>query len=165
MTRQVSGMRGNMKKHIIVQIVLSAASFLLMLQPGWANNSNLGANYWQCTTADAESKTWIINGNYQVTAINESFAACKKESAHPESCKTSKNSCEHFVNGQSTSPMWHCVALDRASNIWPSNIYAVRDDAALAGLAYCKDNSDIPASCYMNMITCRNINAQNAMGE
>ncbi|OGV39212.1 MAG: hypothetical protein A3F46_08585 [Legionellales bacterium RIFCSPHIGHO2_12_FULL_42_9] len=154
-----------MKKHIIVHVVL-ATSFLLLSQLIWAEKPSVATNFWQCTTTDAESKVWTIDGNYQLTAINESFAACKKQSAYPKSCKTSKKNCEHFVNGQSTRPMWRCVALDRAASIWPSNVYAVRDDAALAGLAYCKDNSDIPASCYMNMITCRNLNAQNdAMGE
>lgn len=150
-----------MKKYNVVHIVLST-SFLLLCQPVWAAEAK-SSNYWQCTTTDAESKTWTIDGNYQLTAINHSFAACKKESAYPKSCKTSNASCEHFVNGQSMKPMWRCVALDRAASIWPSNTYVMRDDAALAGLAYCKDNSSVPASCYMNMITCRNLNAQNAM--
>lgn len=148
-----------MKKHVILQFVLST-SFLLLCQPILANTSNVSVNYWQCTTMDAESKTWLAEGHYQLTAINHAFAKCKKESAYPTTCKTSKNNCEHFINGQSTKPMWRCVALDSAANIWPSNLYTVRDDAALAGLAYCKDNSNIPASCYMNMITCRNLNAK-----
>lgn len=153
-----------MKKYTISHVVISI-SFLLLCQPIWADTARSSANYWECTTEDSTNKAWIIDGNYQLTAINGSFAACKKESAYPKSCKTSKKSCDHFVNGQSTRPLWRCVALDRAANIWPSNTYTVRDDAALAGLAYCKNNSSIPLSCYMNMITCRNLNAQNAMGE
>ena len=149
-----------MKKTTILGMLFST-SFLLISQPNWSNS----ANYWQCTTADAENKTWTIQGDYQLTATNESFASCKKESALPKTCKTSRNDCDHFVNGRTTRPMWRCVALDRAAGIWPSNTYPVRDDAALAAQAYCKSKSDIPGTCYTNMITCRNINAQHAMSE
>lgn len=152
-----------MKKYKLMHVVLSTC-FLFMCQSLWAFETN-SLNYWKCTTTDAENKTWTIDGNYQLNAINYSFAACKKESAYPKSCKTSKTSCEHFVNGQTTQPMWRCVALDRAAGIWPSNTYMMRDDAALAAQAYCKDNSSVPASCYINMITCRNLNVQHAMSE
>ena len=137
--------------------------FLFSFQFAWAEEGRSSENYWQCTTTDGEEKAWVAQGAYELSAINQAFAACKKASALPRTCKSSKHTCEFFVNWQTTKPMWRCVALDRMANQWPSNIYFVRDDAALAAKAFCKDRSPIPASCYINLLTCQNINAENAL--
>ncbi len=58
----------------------------------------------------------------------------------------------------STTPMWICTALDFTAEPWQSNLYPHRDDAALAAKDYCKQNSNVPDTCYINMVTCRNLN-------
>lgn len=113
---------------------------------------------WQCTTYDDTGKPWVIRSEYSRMAMNKAFDACKKESTIPASCKTSAQDCEVFVNGLSTRPMWRCTALDRSGAPWISNAYQNRDDAALAARAYCKEQSSIPETCYMNTITCQNRN-------
>lgn len=52
--------------------------------------------------------------------------------------------------------MWRCTAIDITAQPWESNFYSNRDDAALAAQAYCKENSTLPATCYINMVTCAN---------
>lgn len=118
----------------------------------------INGGYWQCTTKDRTSKQWTITNAYQKIALNLSYEACKKESHSPESCTTSLNDCEGFQLGMSTSPYWRCTALDRTAGVWQSNYYRVREDAALAAEAYCKNNSTVPDTCYINMVTCKNIN-------
>lgn len=121
--------------------------------PSMENNS-----YWVCTTKDKTDKQWSIQNYYQKVALNMAFAACKKESQSPASCKSSVADCEGFVQGVSTRPMWQCTALDRTAADWRSNFYSQPEDAALAAKAYCKENSTIPDTCYINMVTCRNLN-------
>jgi hypothetical protein len=115
-------------------------------------------DYWLCVTQDKTTKEWGAKSPYQKVAINVSFDACKKESTIPATCKSSKTSCERFVQGMSTSPRWSCTALDLTAVAWPSNFYLQRIDAALAAKDFCKDNSTVPDSCYINLVTCRNIN-------
>jgi hypothetical protein len=116
------------------------------------------SNYWQCSTEDKANSQWTAQNSYRKIAINKAFEACKKESQLPATCKTSHTSCEHYVDGINTSPQWQCTALDYNAEPWKSNLYQQRDSAALAALAYCKSNSSIPATCYMNMVTCRDKN-------
>lgn len=115
-------------------------------------------NYWKCVTHDKANKQWTARSPYRKVAINVAFSACKKESVVPATCKTSASSCEGFVDGISTRPMWHCTAIDMAAQPWESNYYSNRDDAALAAQAFCKENSTLPATCYINMVTCMNMN-------
>lgn len=118
-----------------------------------------GSDYWQCTSSDGEDKQWVVNSSYERQAINKAFDACKKESRLPESCKTAHAACEAFVNGLSTRPLWQCTALDRFAKPWISNHYRHRDDAAIAAKAYCEEKSRAPDSCYINLLTCRNLRA------
>lgn len=117
-------------------------------------------NFWRCTAFDAENKEWTINSNYQLTSVNRAFEACKKQSNLPKSCKAAKETCEVFINGVSTRPMWRCTALDREAAVWLSNVYSQRDDAALAAKAYCQEGSAVPETCYINTVTCRNLNSR-----
>lgn len=116
-------------------------------------------SYWQCITEDKTNKQWTARNAYQKMALNIAYEACKKESPYPLSCKTSQASCDPIVRGRSIKPMWLCTALDSSALPWSSNLYTQRDDAALAAKAYCRENSNIPETCYVNMITCRNVNA------
>ena len=119
---------------------------------------NENSSYWQCITQDKTNKQWTARNGYQKVALNIAFAMCKKESEFPASCKASKSNCEGFYMGMSTKPLWRCTAVDHTAAPWNSNFYSQRDDAALAAEAYCKENSSVPDTCYINMVTCRNFN-------
>ncbi len=131
--------------------------FLLLPATGFTA-ANEEDTYWQCSTHDKVSKEWVARNTYQKVAINIAFEACKKESEFPGSCKASKSDCEGFYMGMSTKPLWRCTALDQTAVPWNSNYYTQRDDAALAAKAYCRENSTVPDTCYINMVTCRNFN-------
>jgi hypothetical protein len=116
------------------------------------------SNYWQCSAVDRYQQEWTIESSYERVAINKALQTCKAQSQVPESCQVAKEYCEAFVHGVSAKPMWKCTALDDRAKPWVSNIYSNQDDAAIAALAYCKEKSASPMSCYINMVTCRNIN-------
>ena len=122
-------------------------------------------NYWQCNASDREKKQWIGRGAYSRVASSKAFEACKKESHAPTSCISSEGVCEYYVHGVSTSvygmnehAQWQCVALDQMAKSWESNINSNRDDAALEAKAFCHEHSSVPDSCYINLLTCKNIN-------
>lgn len=117
-----------------------------------------GQDYWVCKTHDETNREWIVKNNYQKIALNLSFNECKKQSKNPMSCKTSINDCEGFHLGLSTKPFWRCTALDVTATAWRSNYYSNREDAALAAQAYCKSMSTMPGTCYINLVTCINLN-------
>lgn len=119
---------------------------------------NLEGNYWQCSTGDITHTKWDAQSAYQKMALNLSYAACKKGSKAPATCKVSKASCIKFVNGVNVMPMWRCTAFDREALRWRSNLYPNREDAALAALAYCKHKSPVPYTCSINVVTCINKN-------
>lgn len=129
--------------------------FMIMVIPtiGYTDGS-----YWTCTTRDSEKLEWTAKNAYQKVAINLAFSACKKQSKNPMTCKASIHDCEGFIQGVSTKPFWRCTALDEAGMPWKSIYYVQRDDAALAAKAYCKDNSAVPDTCYINLVTCKNYN-------
>lgn len=142
--------------HPFIHIAVFA---LLLVRPAFAVVVLHGENdYWRCVVSDAEQKHWAAQSAYRRTAINKAYDACKKMSDKPSSCKAAVENCEAFINGLTTRPMWQCMALDFYANPFTSNIYKRKYDAALAAQAYCKDNSDYPDSCYINLITCENLN-------
>jgi hypothetical protein len=140
---------------ILLSVMVSGTAFSAPLT---GNNS-----YWQCTTEDKTNKQWTAKSGYQKMALNLSYDACKKQSQYPDSCKASNNNCEGFYLGMSTKPLWRCTALDRTAIPWQSNFYSQRDDAALAAQAFCKNKSTVPETCYVNMVTCRNLNEGNSL--
>lgn len=140
-----------MIKHLSLFLVLGCIPLL----------SHAQADEWQCSAQDSSDKEWIRKSPYERMAINLAFEACKKESAYPSTCHSAKNGCEAFIGGQSTRPLWRCTALDQLGKAWESNLYRQRDDAALAAKAYCLDNSGSPDTCYINLMTCRNLNELN----
>ena len=129
-----------------------SVSFFLITNNGWAEGN------WQCTARDSTDKEWKASSDYERVAINHAFETCKRESSLPSSCKTSKQDCETFINGVSTRPLWRCIALDQMGKPWQSNLYPHRDDAAIAAKAYCQDQSGFPDTCYINLMTCKNLN-------
>jgi len=136
-------------------------SFILILfaPPLFAAKVLEGVNdYWKCVVYDSKQTQWAATSTYRLSAINKAYEACKKQSAVPSSCKAAKENCEAYINGMTTRPMWQCMALDFEANPFFSNIYRKKYDAALAARAYCKENSELPDSCYINLITCENLN-------
>jgi len=134
--------------------------FLILLFLSYQLYAENITDAWHCTAEDEAHKQWTSSSNYERAAVNKAFEQCKKESQFPESCKTSHNDCDYVVNGYSTKPMWQCKAMDQMAKIWPSNFYAQRDDAAIAAKAYCQQRSSFPDTCYINLITCKNVNEQ-----
>lgn len=130
--------------------------FLMSLSTAYANSPN---DFWRCLAKDNEMHQWQFESAYQREAINRAFDACKKQSSTPKTCHTAREMCEYFSNGQSTRPLWRCLALDQMAKSWSSNLYPNRDDAAIAAKAYCKDKSAMPDSCYVNLLTCKNVNS------
>lgn len=116
---------------------------------------------WECVVRDATNKEWVGKSNYQRSAMNHAMESCKKESSLPSTCKTPDDYCNSLTNGLSTRPMWRCFAFDRKAKSWGSTIYHHRDDAALAAKAYCQSHSTCPETCYINLLTCKNINPIN----
>ncbi|MFI4919013.1 MAG: hypothetical protein ACHP65_05605 [Legionellales bacterium] len=116
------------------------------------------SNFWQCVTLDADNKAWSAKKEYQKSALNIAFAACKKESRVPSTCKTSQSNCEAFNKGRSTSAMWQCTALDQNAMTWQSNYYSLRDNAALGAKAFCNEKSTVPDTCSINLLACVNAN-------
>lgn len=127
--------------------------FLIFIRPCWADDS-----YWQCAAQDNQHKQWVVKSPYERVATTRAFEACKKQSVSPLSCKISQERCDYYSNGLSTRPMWRFLALDQMSKLWYSNIRAHRDDAALEAKAFCQKHSAMPESCYINLMTCKNLN-------
>lgn len=113
---------------------------------------------WQCIARDTNQKQWIIKSNYQRNAINLALEACKKESTLPTTCQALDDDCDSLINGFSTKPLWRCIALDQTATPWIGKLSSNRDNAALSAKASCKNQSTLPESCYINMLTCKNLN-------
>jgi hypothetical protein len=114
--------------------------------------------FWECIAHDKANKPWVGKNAYQKMAINLSFAACKKGSQYPETCRITVNNCTGYHLGLSSKPFWHCAAFDQSGAQWMGNYYTTKDDAAMAAKEYCQSKSSTPGSCYVNMIACTNIN-------
>ncbi len=126
---------------------------ILFINSAWADDS-----YWQCSAHDIQGKQWMVNHLYEQVATNRAFEACKKESEAPVSCKALKDNCDYFSNGLSTRPLWRCTALDLMSKIWRNNPRPNRDEAAIEAHDICKRYSAMPETCYINLMTCKNLN-------
>ncbi len=115
-------------------------------------------SYWQCLSHDSMNMHWTVTSTYQKAALNLSYDQCKKASTNPKSCSMTVNECRYFRDGRDTTPMWQCTSIDRQAEAWKSTAYPSRDDAALGAQDYCKANSAVPETCFINTITCVNIN-------
>ena len=128
-------------------------SILLIINPVWAEDS-----YWQCSAADSKGMQWVVNHIYEQVASNKAIEACKKQSPAPASCNSLKDNCDYFSNGLSTRPLWRCTALDLMSKTWRNNPRPNRDEAAIEAKENCERHSSMPDTCYINLLTCKNIN-------
>lgn len=112
--------------------------------------------YWQCSASDAQNKVWSAEGNYRKSARNNAFAACKKESTMPLSCKPSSSNCLPPQETLSKN-MWRCNALDMQATVWRGNYSGGRDGAALGAKSLCKRSSMLPDTCYINWFSCTHL--------
>lgn len=139
-----------MNKSLIVFLLLC------IVQTSWAEDS-----YWQCAAQDDQQKQWIIKSPYERVATTKAYEACKKQSVVPVTCKIPKENCDYFTNGLNTRPMWRCLALDQMSKPWWSEVHSNRDEAAIESKMFCQQHSSMPESCYINLMTCKNLNESN----
>ena len=114
---------------------------------------------WVCTATDKFKLAWQASGPYEMTVVTAAIAACKKNSRMPQSCQSKAWTCETYINGMPTKPLWECSALDALAHVWKNEPSLVRDDAALAAKERCLHNSPKPESCYINMVSCINLRA------
>lgn len=129
---------------------------LIISQVHAANN-----NYWQCIAADANYNRWAANHDFHRAAATLALEACKKQSPLPKSCNMQEKNCDHIVNGRSSLPMWRCTAFDQMAKAWISKqTFRERDDAAIASKNLCQNHSGMPESCYVNLLTCKNLNSR-----
>lgn len=117
------------------------------------------ADYWQCSARDSTDKQWTVKSIYSVSANHKALEACKKESAYPKSCIVIESKdCEGFYNGHSLRPSWQCTAIDQMGKAWSNTPAENQDDAAISALSLCKAQSKVPDSCYINSLSCTNVN-------
>lgn len=131
---------------------------LIILMCGLSGITQAYAMTWQCIATDSRANEWKGEGSYQKNAINNARDLCKQESKEPNSCKTSIENCDSFLDSISTSPLWRCTALDQMAMVWKSEIYRKADDAALAAKAFCMERSAMPETCYTYLFFCKNLN-------
>ncbi len=122
-----------------------------------------GANsFWLCKAYDQDHHQWMSKSPYQQVAINQAYDLCKKQSKQPSSCKTAKEYCENYFNGRPISPKWQCTAIDELAQSWKGDYYRTMEDAAVGARQLCKQQSGAADSCYVNLLTCKNLNISNA---
>ena len=134
-------------------------ALIFVVSPTWADNPDKNnSSYWQCSVHDSEAKEWSFKSTYERVATNKAFEACKKQSNLPLTCKAAKESCDYFSDGINTRPLWQCTALDQKAKPWVSDVYMNKDDAAIGAKAYCREKSVSPDTCYIHLVTCKNLN-------
>lgn len=140
----------------IQTLIFLGLSLLSAINTGWSS----GKITWQCVAKDDDSKQWMITSSYQRNATNHAIELCKKESIHPLTCKVDGDDCDSLVNGLSTKPLWRCVALDQSAKPWTGNLSQNRDSAAISAQSICKEQSQMPGTCYINILTCTNLTSR-----
>lgn len=114
-------------------------------------------SYWLCKAYDSKNNQWIAKSPYRRVAMNTAYEGCKKQSQFPKTCKTANEYCEDIIKGGIAQHGWQCTAMDKKAKSWVSDAYPERNQAVLGAKAYCEKHSDIPNSCYVNLLTCKNL--------
>ena len=152
-----------------MRYVIHTLLVFLVVTPIWAENnqSEPKGDYWQCLAVDKDNKNWSSQNAFKRIAMYRAFESCKKESTNPSSCKNDENACQYFGDQVKTlsssmnynsSAQWQCTALDKTAKNWSGNPSSNQDDAALNAKAACRAESTIPDTCYVNMLTCVDMN-------
>ena len=112
----------------------------------------------RCTVSDSEGRGWTANSPYARVAINKAIEACKSESHDPRSCQAPIDSCQIAI--QDIAPdkgLWQCSAMDLMAKTWINTPHPDRDEAAISAKINCQKYSGMPESCYINLMTCKNL--------
>ena len=125
-----------------------------------ANNHAFTASQtsWKCISHDNSNTSWSTTNHYKKVALSLAFEQCKKQSYQPASCRIQAEDCHYYSDGRDTTPMWQCTAVDEEAEGYTGTAYPNRIDAAFGSMAHCKQMSSSPDTCFINMITCININ-------
>lgn len=151
------------------KLLVQSICLMLLLNPTWA------ATYWQCIAQDSENKQWTAKSTYQRMAHTKAFEACKKESHIPVTCAVPEEMCTYFnqvadnsdpivvttavrnISTTSSGSLWQCTALDWRAKPWLNRPAPNQDAAAMGAKAFCQRHSSLPDTCYVNLLTCRNV--------
>lgn len=112
---------------------------------------------WKCSASDKENKHWTAQGNFERMAATNALDACKKLSQIPGTCRLDHEQCSSTGPQPKPAGRWRCSALDKTAALWIGKTFPVRDNAALGAKDYCQKKSGLPETCYVNLITCRNV--------
>ena len=153
-------LREKIMKSIVILFFIFASTIL------WAEENDADNNYWQCHAEDSKQTNWIVKNKYKLVASNKALEECKKESEKPLSCGVNDDDCNYISandDDEQTKPnnkneLWKCTALDKNSEEWDNVPNNSRDEAAINAKINCQNQSKDSDSCYINLLTCKNIN-------
>lgn len=115
-------------------------------------------DYWMCKARDLDNRVFTADSQYQKSAIVQALSECKRQSPYPASCEALNEDCDGILSGSIKRTIWRCTSLDSLANYWYSSIASNDIEAALSAKAICRAESSVPETCYVNMITCENLN-------
>lgn len=141
-------------KHLSLLIALILMPMSCLALRG--DNSN-----WQCSAYDDNHKQWIVYSKYLRSALNKAKQTCIQKSQLPSSCTVAKEYCEMMVNNQVFRSHWQCTAFDKMGGYWRSDTFQTRNDAIDGAHLICKQQSGFPSSCYVRIMTCKNVSLYN----
>lgn len=120
---------------------------------------------WRCKSSDGAHNKWVVTASIKRIARNSALEACKRDSTLYRTCTAKESDCMMMSHGMNTTAVWKCVALDRLAKSWQNYGNSKRNDAILAAKASCKASSEVPATCYVNTVTCRQTNPFSPTGK
>lgn len=123
-------------------------------------NNNQPIELWTCQARDNTNSKWTDSATYQRRAINLALEQCKRESLTPLSCKVEFETCDVIISANSDHPLWRCTALDQLATPWKGGVFPSRDLAAISANEFCKKHSEMPDTCYNNVLMCTNLNKE-----
>ncbi len=115
---------------------------------------------WTCQAVDQYHQKCKASAAYEKAAKMNALAECKAHSQNPKGCVVSSQACEATVHGFHRQPLWRCTALDRQAKAVFGVVSKQRNAAALSAKEQCESQSNEPDSCYVNLLTCKNLNEQ-----
>lgn len=129
---------------------------MLIITPSWGEEPVV----WHCTATDQQQRFWTIDTPYEKVSQMKVLDRCRKESAVPTSCQVSHTTCDMTLHGVTQRPLWQCTAIDRKAHAWKSTVFSQQYEAVAAAKADCHNQSTVPLSCYVNLMTCVNLGHQ-----
>jgi len=148
----------NAPKYWILILIASLFTTSLIASTLRGQNSK-----WQCASYDEGGRQWLAQSSFQRAAINKAWQACKQDSEDPGSCETAKAHCEMLIHGRVLRSRWMCSSMDQMGQYWRSDTHNTRNDAVLGARLMCQEQSTFPSSCYVRLMSCKNLNRAQAV--